>query len=529
MAASSFFELDLLNMISKFIYKEEKTLRNDLRWKVGLIFGLVIIAGLILGFGQGFFKSDPLRLGLDLKGGIELLLEADYRLGPNQLTELGNQITLKMKQAGIAEPQVQFLGTPENNLYEGLQLTFANAAVIQQAQNINAFPATYKLEAFGETKNLQFTPVVKGNIVELKVIQDPHDYPADALERSQAIVENRISDQSSGMAEAEVRLDQNNRLNVQLPGISSLQQARDLITATGRLTFRIDNRTVLDGTDLKDISTNYQAGTGYVINFTFKGDGSRQLEKVTTDNVGKIMAVYLDETKLIDPTIKTPIPDGSGQIELPGTPKEEVDRYALLMKSGALPISLKVVQANQVAPTLGKEIVQEGIIGGIAGIILVILFMIMFYSLPGLLADVALVFYAILVLGVMALLRGVLTLPGIAGFILSLGMAVDANVIIFERIKDELRNGKRVRAAVEAGYHRALTAIIDSNVTTLIAAGVLYFFGTGSVKGFAVTLSIGIMVSMFTAIFVTKAFVEWKIDQDPDRHAKYFGFKEVQG
>ena len=512
------------------IYKEEKNLRQDLRWKAGLIFGIVLVMALIIGpLGQGFFKSDPLRLGLDLKGGIELLLEADYRMGETHLRELNNALMAKMKEAGIAEPQMEFLGTVENNLYEGLQYTFASAADVQRVQNINAFPATYKLEVFGETKNLHFKPEIKGNVVELTVSQDPRDFPSDALQRSLAIIEHRISDAASGMAEAEVRLDQNNRINVQLPGLKSLQQARDLITATGRLTFRIDNRTVLDGTDLSDINVNYQAGTGYVINFSFKGQGAKQLEQVTTDNVGKNMAVYLDETQLINPVIKTAIPNGSGQIEMPNTPQEEVEKDALLMKSGALPISLKVVQSNQVAPTLGKEIVRQGIIGGIAGIVMVIIFMIMFYSLPGLLADVALVFYGILVLGVMALLRGVLTLPGIAGFVLSLGMAVDANVIIFERIKDELRNGKRVRAAVEAGFHRAFTAIIDSNVTTLIAAGVLFFYGTGPVKGFAVTLSIGVLVSMFTAIFVTKAFVEWKIDHDPDRYAKYFGFKEVQG
>jgi preprotein translocase subunit SecD len=142
-------------------------------------------------------------------------------------------------------------------------------------------------------------------------------------------------------------------------------------------------------------------------------------------------------------------------------------------------------------------------------------------------ADLALIVYGILTLGVMALFRGVLTLPGIAGLILSLGMAVDANIIIFERIKDELRNGKRVRAAVEAGFNRAYITILDSNLTTLIAAGVLFFMGTGAIQGFAVTLSIGILISMFTAIFVTKVFIEWQIDRDPDRYAKYFGIKEV--
>jgi preprotein translocase subunit SecD len=225
--------------------------------------------------------------------------------------------------------------------------------------------------------------------------------------------------------------------------------------------------------------------------------------------------------------IQDVIPNGSGEITFGNTTKAEVEKNAILMKSGALPISLKVVQSTQVEPTLGKEIVHQSMVAGIVGVVLVIVFMIIFYSLPGLLADCALVMYAIFVLGFMALFRGVLTLPGVAGLILGIGMAVDANIIIFERIKDELRNGKRVRAALHGGFDRALVTILDSNVTTLIAAGVLFFFGSGSVQGFAVTLGISILVSMFTAVFVTRFFLEWRMAQDPDRYAKYFGVKEV--
>jgi preprotein translocase subunit SecD len=251
------------------------------------------------------------------------------------------------------------------------------------------------------------------------------------------------------------------------------------------------------------------------------------LNKITTENTGKKMAVYLDESMLMDPVIQEPIPNGSGQITLGNATKAEVEKNAILMKSGALPVSLKVVQSTQVEPTLGKEIVRQSLVSGIAGIILVMVFIVIFYSFPGLLADCALVMYAIFVLGFMALFRGVLTLPGVAGLILGIGMAVDANIIIFERIKDELRSGKRVRAAIHGGFDRAYVTILDANVTTLIAAGVLFFFGSGSVQGFAVTLSISIIVSMFTAIFVTRFFLEWRMDQDPDRYAKYFGVKEV--
>lgn len=503
-------------------------MRQDLRWKAALIFLVTLILGLLISpVGAGIFKTDPIRLGLDLKGGVELLLAPDYRIGSGDLFKLGDAIVAKIKQANIAEPQVAPLGVIDNDRYDGLKFTFANAGDAQRAQNIGAFPERYKLDLMGEVKNLNFEPVVKGNIIELKVLRDARDFPDDALDRSKAIIENRINEASSGMAEADVRLDGKGRLNVQLPGLKTLQQARDIIVSTGRLTFRIDNQIVLDGTDMQDIGVTYQAGKGYVIQFAFKGEGAKQLERITTDNVGKKMAVYLDETMLMDPVIKDALPNGSGIIELGNATKQEVEKDALLMKSGALPISLRVVQSTQVAPTLGKEIVRQSLISAVLGVAAVMAFMLVFYSIPGLVADAALAIYAVLVLGVLALFRGVLTLPGMAGFILGVGMAVDANVIIFERIKDEIRNGKRVRPALQAGFDRALIAIIDSNVTTLIAAGVLFFFGNGPVQGFAVTLSISVLVSMFTAIFVTKVFLEWKIDHDPDHYAKHFGAKEV--
>ncbi len=503
-------------------------MRQDLRWKSATIFIITLILALIISpIGANLFKTDPIRLGLDLKGGVELLLAPDYRVGTNVMSKLSDELMAKIRQANITAPQVAPLGVLDGDRYDGLQFTFANANDVTRAQNIGAFPNRFKLDFYGETKNFNFEPKINGNVVELTILEDPRDFPGDALERSKAIIEHRISESASGMAEADVRLDGKGRLNVQLPGLQTLQQARDIIVATGRLTFRINDRIVLDGTDMQDISVSYQAGKGYVINFTFRGQGAKQLEKITTENIGKKMAVYLDETMLMDPVIQDAIPGGSGIITLGNATKEEVEKDALLMKSGALPISLRVVQSTQVAPTLGKEIVKQSLYSGIIGILLVVGFMVLFYGVPGLLADVALIMYAIFVLGTMALFRGVLTLPGIAGVILSLGMAVDANIIIFERIKDEIRNGKRVRPAIQAGFDRAFWTILDANVTTLIAAAVLFFFGSGPVQGFAVTLSIGIIISMLTAIFVTRVFVEWRVDHDPDRYAKYFGVKEV--
>lgn len=494
-------------------------MRRNLRWRAVTIFLAVLIFALVLNF-------NPIRLGLDLKGGIELLLTPDYRVSSNILYQLGDVLTQRIKAAQIPAPEISPLGIRDADRYEGLKFTFDSVEDAQRAMNVNAFPPKHQLTVFGETKTLNLRRTLKSNVVELEVLQDAADFPADSLERSLAIINHRINEASAGMAEADVRLDGKGRINVQLPGIRTLEEARELIVATGRLTFRINNRIVLDGTDLKDVWVNLNPNEGYVINFQFKGNGVRQLEKITTENVNKTMAIYLDEEKLMEPMIRQPIPGGEGYISLGSRNKQEAENYAILMKSGALPISLRVVQSTQVAPTLGREIVRQSIIAGLIGIGLVIGFMILFYGLPGLMADLALISYALFLLGIMALFRGVLTLPGVAGIILSVGMAVDANIIIFERIKDELWMGKRLRQAVQNGFHRAFVAIVDSNVTTIICALVLFFFGSGPIQGFAVTLGIGTAISMVTAIFVTRFFLEWRIDRDPDAYAKYFGLKE---
>lgn len=494
-------------------------MRNNLRWKGIVTFLLLLTFVVVLAFA-------PIRLGLDLKGGIEMLLAPDYRVASSVIYRLGNALSEKAAKAGVAIPSVNPLGTLDGDRYDGVQLTFANAAEAQRANNAGAFPEKYALEYAGETRNLNLTTKVEGAVVKIEVAQDAKDFPDDALQRSLSIIDHRISAASTGMAEADVRLDGKGRINVQLPGISSLKEARDLIIATGRLNFRIDGKIVLDGSDLKNVYVSLQQGKGYVINFEFKGDGAKQLAKVTSENIEKEMAIYLDEEELMSPVIKSALTEGSGYIELGNSNKAEVENYAILMKSGALPISLRVIQSTQVAPTLGAEIVKQSIVSGAIGIIFVLGFMILFYGMPGLLADIALILYSVFVLGVLAAFRGVLTLPGVAGLILGVGMAVDANIIVFERIKDEARMGKQVRQALQSGFARAWIAIADGNFTTLIIAAVLFLFGTGPVRGFALTLGIGIVISMFTAVFVSRFLLEWRIDQRPEKYAKYFGIKE---
>ncbi len=226
------------------------------------------------------------------------------------------------------------------------------------------------------------------------------------------------------------------------------------------------------------------------------------------------------------PVISEPIPSGNAQITLgSGAALQEAKDYAILMKSGALPISLRSVLVTQVAPTLGTETVRLSLVAGTAGIILILVFMISFYGLMGLVADLALLIYTLLVVGSLVVFRGVLTLPGVAGLILGIGMAVDANIIIYERIKDEMRAGKGIRSALTAGFDRAYITILDSNVTTLIIAGVLSYFGTGAVKGFAVTLTISILVSMFSALVVSRTLLEIWINKSPDRFLTKYGVR----
>lgn len=517
-------------------------MKQGLAVKGWINLGLVLLAALYLlvpSFNSDakqflFNGQDPIRKGLDLKGGIELLLAPDYRVEDRVLLGIKDDLITKMTSLQMTAPKWDLYGSRDENKYDGLKFTFASANDLQRVINAKAIPEKMDRSNGIEKLAVILKPVgvtadnngntAASNTLIIKIQMDPALFGEDALVRAKDIISKRVN--GSGIAETDVRLDKSNgRIQVQLPGVSSLDEAEKLLKATGRLNFRLDGKIVMFGSDLQDATARYDTTKGApVIDFKFGSEGANQFRVITSDNIGKKLAMYLDEDMLMDPVIQSVIPDGSGQISLgSGTSLDQAKEYAILMRSGALPISLRTIQNTQVAPTLGSEMVRQSLIGGIAGIILVILFMLIFYSIPGLIANVALIAYIALVLGVFALFRSVLTLPGVAGFILTIGAAVDANIIIFERIKDELRSGKRLRAAVESGFERAFTAIFDSNVSTLITGIVLLIFSTGPVKGFAVTLLIGTLVSLYTAIQVSRTLLEMMIDKDPDKYAKYFG------
>ena len=244
-----------------------------------------------------------------------------------------------------------------------------------------------------------------------------------------------------------------------------------------------------------------------IIRFQFKGHAADTFGQFTANHINQYLTILLDGKVLTSPSINSAIWGGSGEISGSFT-LEQVDKIVTQLNAGALPVPLMALSSSVVGPTLGQESIDKSFIAGLVGLAIVLIYILIFYRLPGVVAAAALSLYVVLVLGYFSLINATLTLPGIAGLLLSIGMAIDGNIIIFERLKEELRWGKTLVAAMESAFNRAWVAILDGNVTTLIGAGVLFFFGTGPVKGFAVTLSIGILLSMFSAVFVTRNIME---------------------
>lgn len=278
----------------------------------------------------------------------------------------------------------------------------------------------------------------------------------------------------------------------------------------------------MTGAHLQDVQLTQDQFGRWAIGFKLDREGTAIFRELTRRYFGQTISIALDGDILMAPVVNAVIENGEGIIEGAFT-AQEAQNYVLLLRSGALPVPLEVTHTRQVGPTLGEEALQGGIRAGIAGTIAVFLFTLAYYRLPGLAANIALAIYIATLLAALILLQATLTLPGIAGFVLSIGMAVDANVIIFERVKEELRSGKPLRIGIRDGWRHAFSAILDSNVTTLITAGVLFWLGSGPVRGFAVTLSLGIVISMFTALFVTRVILTSIVDIHPERFVRYFG------
>lgn len=365
--------------------------------------------------------------------------------------------------------------------------------------------------------------------------------PGDAMERALEVIRNRVD--QFGVAEPLIARQGDRWLVVELPGVKDPERAIELIGKTALLEFKLVNdgvriSEILDSEGKVDPSkippgyevlpgkketlfllkeepeitgaalTNAKVEIGGQYNMPyvaidFNKDGAKKFARITEINIERNLAIVLDGRVQSAPVIKSKIPDGHAIIEGNFT-MEEAKNLAIVLRAGALPAPVNIIENRTVGPSLGRDSVRAGVVATGIGLICVMLFMVIYYRLSGLVVDLALILNLIILLGMMAYFRATLTLPGIAGIILIIGMSVDANVLIFERIREELRAGKTVRVAIDSGYQKAFRTILDSNLTTLIAAAFLFQFGTGPVKGFAVTLSLGILISMFTALVVTR-------------------------
>jgi preprotein translocase subunit SecD len=327
---------------------------------------------------------------------------------------------------------------------------------------------------------------------------------ADSIDRLIAIFNNRVN--AYGLTEPLIQKQGSDRVIVELPGVKDPEEAVEMLGRMAKLEFKTeDGKTVLTGKYLSDARAQLNPNNNEPeVVLKFDKEGARIFSEVTTANVGRRIAIYLDERLLTAPVVRDPIPDGNAVISGGYETLEEAQKEAVLLRSGALPVNVKLLEKRSVGPTLGKESLERSLKAGIIGVALIFIFMILYYRWPGVIANLSLIVYGLIVISVFLLFKATLTLPGIAGFILSIGMAVDSNIIIYERLKEELRAGKTLRSAIDAGFYNAFRAILDANVTTLIAAGVLYYLGSGPIRGFAITLSIGILVSMFTAITFTR-------------------------
>jgi len=316
-----------------------------------------------------------------------------------------------------------------------------------------------------------------------------------------------------------------NRIIVELAGVDDPNKAIDVIGKTALLEF-IDEQgnIVVTGKDLKKADVGTRGTQEAVVLLEFNAEGAKKFAEATANNVGKHILILLDKQTISAPVVNEAIPNGRAEIS--GYESvESAYRLAIQLNSGALPVALEVVENRSVSATLGQDSISQSKTAAIVGIAAVAVYMLLYYRFPGLIADISLAFYIFITLGVLALLRATITLPGIAGIILSVGMAVDANVIIFERCREELRSGQTPRSAIVNGFKNALRAIVDSNVTTLISAGVLMWLGSGPIRGFAVTLSVGVLSSMFTAIILTRFLLFAVVNSGVYRGRKiFFGY-----
>jgi preprotein translocase subunit SecD len=490
-------------------------------------------------FKPALWPHKQINLGLDLQGGMHLVLEVETEKAvSNRIERIGQDLRNQMRKDRIK--------------IAGLDYLKGDGGGINQVSVTLRNPEDKK--RFDEMINDEFRDlrVSPGDSAQT-IILDLPDQEADMIKRlavDQALetIRNRIDE--FGVSEPDIRRQGEKRILIQLPGIKDTQRAKDLIGKTAQLEFKlldevhsldtalkgkvppgsqilyqveenletnqktktpflVKKRTLLTGAHLKNarVQISSQYNEPYV-GIEFDRKGGRIFEKITGENIKKRLAIVLDNKVYSAPVIQDRISGGQAQITGRFSAEEARD-LAIILRAGALPAPVKILEERTVGPSLGADSIRLGILSMAVGGLLVVLFMAIYYRLAGVIADVALIANIIIMAAGLAGLQATLTLPGIAGFILTIGIAVDANVLIFERIREELHLGKTLRSAVDAGYSRASLTIIDANITTLIAALVLFQFGTGAVKGFAVTLSLGVLASLFTSLILSRSIFNY--------------------
>lgn len=500
---------------------------RDLLLKHGII-AVVVIASVVLAMPPG----DKIHLGLDLQGGLYLLLKVQVdKAIERTLERRAESLRKELVAKGLTVVAVEPSGL------QGIRMVFSKPpekSVVEEVVR-NQDPS-------GEVRQ-QSAEVWLYNVQAAEL----QHFRTSAVDQALEKIRNRVD--AFGVSEPSISREGTQHIAIQLPGLTDTKRAVDLIGQTAQLELKlvhsqassptatpppgtqllfmkkkdprtgllvdsgayfVERRAAVSGDMLADARAVPDQSSGqYYVLMRLDGRGKKVFERVTRENVNKAMAIVLDDTIRSAPVIQEPIPGGEARITGNFSPEEARD-LAIVLREGALPAPVTIEQNRAVGPSLGSDSITQGVRSALLGSILVVVFMLVYYRLSGLIATVALALNFLIIMGVLALpgLGATLTLPGIAGIILTLGMAVDANVLIFERVREELRTGKSPRAAVDAGFDRAFSAILDANATTIVAAIVLFQFGTGPVKGFAVTLTIGIAVSMFTAIFVSRTIFE---------------------
>jgi len=521
------------------------------RWKLILV-SVIVVAGFLYALPNLFSAATmaqipswlphkQVNLGLDLQGGAHLLYRIDEKeMIEDQLDNIRGDVRETLRRARIGYSNL----SPDVSRRTVL-VTIRNPAEMDKAESeLRKLPSAVGTDVFGGAsgQDIEVTREADNRIALTVTETGLFNRMSSAIEASIETIRRRVD--AFGTTEPLIQREGQNRILVQVPGISDVERLKALIGETGKLEFKLvdfsadaqqaaatkqvppgdelvysndtppipyvlKSRTLLTGENLVDATPGFDAQTGEpVVNFKFDTAGARRFGKVTQENVGLPFAIVLDGKVISAPVIREPILGGSGQIS-GGFTVERANDLAVLLRSGALPAKLTVIEERTVGASLGADSVESGKKAALMGLALVMLFMLVGYGLFGLFANAALLVNIAIIFAVLSLMGATLTLPGIAGIVLTIGIAVDANVLINERIREEIRTGKSPFAAVDAGYSRALITIIDANVTTLIAVLVLFWLGSGPVQGFAVTLTIGILASMFTAVTVTRIMVSY--------------------